>query len=89
MLLLQRCGASLFSFCLGFGGLVGGGVIAVIEVVIGPMLAKLGRFKLDGGLILLSMFGGALGLGPGGLVLGPLVFRLAKEAAQLWRESAA
>ncbi|TMA19302.1 MAG: AI-2E family transporter [Deltaproteobacteria bacterium] len=68
---------------------VGGGVIAVIEVVIGPMLAKLGRFKLDGGLILLSMFGGALGLGPGGLVLGPLVFRLAKEAAQLWRESAA
>ena len=29
------------------------------------------------------------GLGPGGLVLGPLVFRLAKEAAQLWRESAA
>ncbi|MFN2549024.1 MAG: AI-2E family transporter [Myxococcales bacterium] len=67
---------------------IGGGVIAAIEFAIGPMFAKLGRLKLDGGLLLLSMFGGALGLGPGGLVLGPLVFRLAKESAQLWRESA-
>ena len=28
---------------------------------------------------MLAMFGGALGLGPGGLVLAPLVIRLAKE----------
>jgi len=38
--------------------------------------------------LLLSMFGSAFGIGPGGLILGPLVFRLAKEAAQIWRESA-
>ena len=69
--------------------IVGGGVIAAIEFAIGPMFARLGRLKLDSGLLLLSMFGGALGLGPAGLILGPLVFRLAKEAAQLWRESTA
>jgi predicted PurR-regulated permease PerM len=68
---------------------VGGVVIAAIEFAIGPMFAKLGRLRLDGGLLLVSMFGGALGLGPGGLVLGPLVMRLAKEAGDLWRESAA
>lgn len=66
---------------------VGGGVIAVIEFLIGPTFAKLGKLKLDSGLVLLSMFGGALGLGPSGLILGPLLFRLAKEAAELAREA--
>jgi len=65
---------------------IGGGVIAVIEFFIGPMFSRLGRMKLEPGLFLLAMFGGALGLGPGGLVLGPLVVRLAKEAAEIWRE---
>ena len=66
---------------------VGGGVIAVIEFAIGPMFAKLGKLKLDSGLLLLSMFGSALGIGPGGLILGPLVFRMAKEAAELSRDA--
>jgi predicted PurR-regulated permease PerM len=65
---------------------IGGGVISAIEFFIGPMFSKLGRLRLDPGLLLLAMFGGALGLGPGGLILGPLLMRLAKEAADLWRE---
>jgi predicted PurR-regulated permease PerM len=65
---------------------VGGGVIAVIEFLIGPMFSKLGHLKLDPGLLLLAMFAGALGIGPGGLVLAPLMMRLAKEAAEIWRE---
>lgn len=68
---------------------VGGGVIAVIEFAIGPMFAKLGKLKLDSGLLMVSMFGSALGIGPGGLILGPLVLRLAKEASELSRESRA
>jgi predicted PurR-regulated permease PerM len=66
--------------------IVGGVVIAAIEFLIGPMFSKLGRLKLEPGLLLLAMFGGALGLGAGGLVLGPLVMRLAKEAADIFGE---
>ena len=68
---------------------VGGGVIAAVEFLIGPMFSKLGHLKLDPALLMLAMFGGALGLGPGGLVLAPLVMRLAKEAAEIWREERA
>ena len=35
--------------------------------------------------VILLVIGGALGLGPGGLILGPLIFRLAKER---WTRSA-
>ena len=38
-------------------------------------------------LVLVSMFGGVLGLGPAGLVLGPLAFRLAREGLDIWRDA--
>lgn len=53
------------------------------------MFSKLGHLRLDPGLLLLAMFGGALGLDPAGLVLGPLLMRLAKEAVEVWREERA
>lgn len=65
---------------------VGVAVIGAIEFVIGPMFSKLGRLRLDPGLLLLAMFAGALGLGPSGLILGPLIMRLAKEAIDAWRD---
>jgi predicted PurR-regulated permease PerM len=68
---------------------VGSGVIGAIEFFIGPMFSKLGHLRLDPGLLLLAMFGGALGLGPAGLVLGPLLMRLAKEAVEVFREERA
>ena len=68
---------------------VGGGVIGAIEFFIGPMFSKLGHLRLPPGFLLLAMFGGALGLGPVGLVLGPLLMRLAKEAVEVWREDRA
>jgi predicted PurR-regulated permease PerM len=67
---------------------VGGGVIGAVEFVIGPMFSKLGRLRLDPALLMLAMFGGALGLGPSGLILGPLILRLAKEAVDAWRADA-
>ena len=65
---------------------VGSGVIAAVENVIGPLFARLGKLRLDGGLLLLGLFGGVLGLGPSGLFLGPLVLRLGKEALACARE---
>ena len=67
--------------------MVGIGVIGAVEMVIGPAFAKLGKLQLPSELLLVAMFGGALGLGPAGLVLGPLVFRLAQEALDLAREA--
>jgi predicted PurR-regulated permease PerM len=65
---------------------VGVGAIGVIEEIVGPMFARLGRLQLSPGLILVGMFGGTLGLGPSGLFLGPLVLRLAKEALECCRD---
>ena len=67
--------------------IVGGGVIGAIEFFIGPALARVGRLKLPAELVLVSMFGGVLGLGPAGLVLGPLAFRLAREGLDIWRDA--
>ena len=65
----------------------GGGVIGAVEFFIGPAFAKLGKLRLPSEIVLVAMFGGALGLGPAGLILGPLVFRLAKEGLDLSREA--
>ena len=69
---------------LVFVGIV---VIGAVEFLIGPGFARLGRFRLPSGLILISMFGGALGLGPAGLFFGPLIFRLAQEAISVARDA--
>ena len=67
--------------------LVGVVIIGAVEIVIGPLFSKVGRFQLSGPLILIGMFGGTFGLGPSGLFLGPLILRLAKEALSCAREA--
>jgi predicted PurR-regulated permease PerM len=68
---------------------IGGGVIALVENLIQPLFARVGHLRLPTGIILLSMFGGVLGIGPSGIVLGPLFVRLAKESLQIAREAGA
>jgi len=40
-------------------------------------------------ILIVSMFGGVIGIGPSGIVLGPLVLRLAQEALEIAREERA
>jgi predicted PurR-regulated permease PerM len=66
---------------------VGIGVIGTIDNVVRPVLARWGNLALPSYLIMVSMFGGLALVGASGLVLGPLVMRLAKEALVMYRES--
>jgi predicted PurR-regulated permease PerM len=68
---------------------LGGGVIALIENLVQPFFARIGRLRLPAPLILLSMFGATLGIGPSGILLGPLIVRLAKESLDIAREPGA
>ena len=67
--------------------LVGGLVIGAVEFLIGPAFAKIGKLDMPPELLMVAMFGATLSLGPGGLILGPLIFRLAREALELARET--
>ncbi len=65
---------------------VGGGVIAIIENLVSPFFARVARFKLPTFLLVASVFGGVLALGPAGVLLGPLVLRMAQEALAIARD---
>lgn len=63
--------------------IVGVAVIGTIDNVVRPFLAKWGRLDLPAFLIMISMFGGLALVGASGIILGPLVMRLAKEAIDI------
>lgn len=65
---------------------VGVAVIGSIDNVVRPVLARWGKLDLPSYLIMVSMFGGLALVGASGLILGPLVLRLAKEALVMHRE---
>jgi predicted PurR-regulated permease PerM len=67
-------------------GIVGVGVIGTIDNLVRPLLARWGKLDLPSFLILISMFGGLALVGASGIILGPLVLRLAKEAVVIWHE---
>lgn len=66
--------------------IVGVGVIGTIDNIVRPVLARWGRLDLPSYLIMVSMFGGLALVGASGLLLGPLVLRLAKEVLVMSRE---
>ncbi|MBA3464911.1 MAG: AI-2E family transporter [Deltaproteobacteria bacterium] len=68
---------------------VGIGVISMVDNLARPYLAKRGNLKLPTYVVLVSMFGGIQLIGGWGLVLGPLVVRLAKEAILIRSEAMA
>ena len=66
--------------------IVGVGVISTIDNVARPLLARKGQLQLPTWTVLISMFGGIELIGGWGLLMGPLVLRLAKEALTIARE---
>jgi predicted PurR-regulated permease PerM len=63
----------------------GVGVISVVDNVLRPTLTRFGKLDLPMFVLFLSMLGGVLTMGPSGLVMGPLLVRLALEALDIWR----
>lgn len=66
---------------------VGVAVISTIDNLARPWLAHRGQLKLPTWVVLVSMFGGVELFGGWGLILGPLLVRLAKEALVISREA--
>jgi len=62
-------------------------VIAPVEHALRPMLAARGHLKLDAWLVLFAMLGGVFTVGGWGIILGPLLFRLAFEVSYLVRDA--
>lgn len=61
-------------------GIVGVALIGTVDNLARPYLARRGQLRLPTWIVLVSMFGGISLIGGWGLLLGPLVLRLAKEA---------
>ncbi len=61
-------------------GIVGVALIGTVDNLARPYLARRGHLALPTWVVLISMFGGVELIGGWGLLLGPLVVRLAKEA---------
>jgi predicted PurR-regulated permease PerM len=67
-------------------GALGLAVIGTIDNVLRPVLARYAKLQLPVFLLFLSMLGGLFLLGGAGIVLGPLLVRMAVEALALIRE---
>ena len=72
--LTERTGAAIAL------GIIGVAVIGTVDNIARPYLARRGQLQLPTYVVLISMFGGIELIGGWGLILGPLVVRLAKEA---------
>jgi len=60
-------------------------VISTIDNVMRPVFARLGKLELSTFTLLTAIFGGLAAFGAGGLILGPLIVRLAKESLMIAR----
>ncbi|HKY38106.1 MAG TPA: AI-2E family transporter [Polyangiaceae bacterium] len=67
--------------------LVIGCVVSLVDNVMRPLLARYGQLHLHGLVIFITMLGGMVVFGPGGLLLGPLLARLAVEVLSMLRET--
>ncbi|WP_394840277.1 AI-2E family transporter [Pendulispora rubella] len=67
---------------------VGVVVVGSIDNLLRPVFARYGELDLSTFALLLSIFGGLAAFGGWGVILGPLVVRLAKEALVILREDA-
>lgn len=63
-------------------------VIGSLDNIARPWLTRFGKLQLPGFLVLVAMFGGVELCGGWGILYGPLVVRLAKEALEVRREGA-
>lgn len=65
---------------------VGLGVIGTVDNVVRPIFSRYGKLNLPTYAILVSVFGGLAVFGMSGILLGPLIVRLAVEALEIQRE---
>lgn len=61
-------------------------VVGTVDNVLRPVLARWGHLRMHAFVVLVSMLGGLAVVGGWGLVLGPLVVRLALEALRIAKE---
>lgn len=69
------------------GMLAFGCFVSVIDNLVRPLLAQYGQLHMHGLLLFISMLGGIAVFGAGGLLLGPLLVRLAIEGLEALREA--
>ena len=80
---LAFSGHDTAALVLALGGFF---VIGTIDNFVRPYLARKGQLQLPTFVVALAMFGGLAALGGRGVILGPLILRLAKELLAIWRE---
>ncbi|WP_394828195.1 AI-2E family transporter [Pendulispora albinea] len=68
---------------------VGVAVVGSIDNLLRPVFARYGQLELSTFALLISIFGGLAAFGGWGVVLGPLLFRMTKEALAILREGRA
>ena len=62
-------------------------LVGTVDNVMRPWLSKRAHVGLSTSVVLISIFGGMVAFGPWGLLLGPLVVRLAKEVLEIARDN--
>lgn len=67
--------------------LVIGCVVSVVDNAVRPLLAQYGELRMNGLLLFIAMLGGIAVFGASGLLLGPLLVRVAVEGLAMLRES--
>jgi predicted PurR-regulated permease PerM len=65
---------------------IGIGVISTIDNVLRPVFARMGALQMPMLLLFVSFFGGLIGFGAMGAIIGPLVVRLAMEALAIVKD---
>lgn len=74
-----RTGAGIALLCVGC-------VISVVDNFIRPWLSRYGHLQLPAFVLFVAMLGGLAAFGAWGVLLGPLVVRLAVEGLSIWRD---
>lgn len=80
LLIAGRPGAAIAMLVIGC-------VVSLVDNLVRPLLAQYGQLHMHGLLLFVAMLGGIAVFGAGGLLLGPLVVRLAVEGLRMLREA--
>jgi predicted PurR-regulated permease PerM len=79
LLALGRDGQAIAAVVIGL-------VVSTLDNFVRPWLSRYGQLQLPTFVIFIAMMGGIAAFGGAGLLLGPLLVRLASEALEIWRE---
>lgn len=82
LLMTHQPGAAIAATALGLA-------VSFLDNFLRPALSRYGHLTLPTFVVFAAMFGGAIAFGPGGLLLGPLLTRLAIEGLRIWHEEQA